>query len=82
MDATTLDARLLGCLRPLVTSGANKALSFDDWMSGIRGELIRQAKMTPEEAQEHGSDDDWRGYFDTDYTPSDAVSEDMSYSDD
>lgn len=55
-------------------------MDFRQWLSELRKLLLDGGYCpTPKDADDCGTEDDWRSYFDDGYTPQEAVSEDFSY---
>lgn len=57
-------------------------LKLDEWKVALVAEFIRQADMTPAEADSYvyqAGDDCWDQYWKDAHTPASACAEDMSY---
>lgn len=57
----------------------NEREGFSTWMRRLRAAMIEAGCGTPEQVEKYGSAEDWRMYFDSGYSPTDALREDFSY---
>lgn len=59
---------------------AENARSFDDWLADLRVCLMKDGGMTAVQAEDYAKDHEaWKVYYDDNFTPDEAVAEDMSY---
>jgi hypothetical protein len=53
---------------------------FDDWLADLTVCLMKDGGMTSAQAEDYAKDREaWKVYYDDNFTPDDAVYEDMSY---
>ena len=78
--------------RPKILSKKSDGLNEGDWIRLVKAELIRIQEITPEQlAAENGKQHEWmqqwaeamhdkgNSYYEDDYTPEEAVAEELSY---
>lgn len=56
-----------------------KRKGFSTWMKRLRKAMIKAGCGTFEQVEKYGSAEDWRTYFESGYSPTDALREDFSY---
>ncbi len=52
---------------------------FCTWMRRLRAAMIKAGCGTAQQVERYGGPEDWRLYFDSGYSPTEALLEDFSY---